>query len=1168
MNVTLKLHHHIAMLLIFLLIVVSLGTFLHNDVEDDFASGEKAISASVSEGALASEPDSEYGFPDFAELGEPVASLIPLNNVGITVNIYNDINNEGCYIFHATGTGRLNSLPEQWSTYKPNVTVAYIDNGITVIDSYVFRDASSLKDLHIAPTVNSFGSATFSGCSSLENVYITDIDAWCRISNAGSTYSTSSCPLSYADNLYLNGEPVKSVVIPEDVTVICSYMFSFSSLESISLHERVTNIRYSAFNGCENLKTINVPKSVANIDEYAFLGCPNLTEVKINDIASWCSISFKDNYANPLNNGGDLYLNGNKIEQLTIPNGVVTIPRYAFYGQESIKNITIADSVVTIDHYAFSNCINLTTVVMPDSITSIGTYAFSGCTGLENVNISDNLTKIGNYAFSGCSCLSSIIISDGVTEIGDYAFSNCTGLKSITFNKVLNKIGRNAFENCNNLASVHAPDVTSWCNINYTSSYSNPLYYDCELYLNGNLIEDLVIPEGVTTIPLYAFYKQSTIKSVIIENGITSIGAYAFAYCSNIESVVIPESVTNIFAGTFMGCSSMKSVNLPQGITMIYASTFSDCYALKQINIPNGVTTIVDNAFKNCAALSQISIPSSVTTIQNYVFNNCTALTDVNISWGLKYIYTHAFDGCTSLTSITLPGSVVSLGSYAFYGCTALARVTLSENIVNLPYWAFRECENLVSINLPKNLQKIENQAFYGCKKLKEIVIPDSVTTIGYETFARCESIVKVTIGKSVVSLSNNAFYECYNLKLVTILSSTVASDPPVSSELLYYAKTVILPDSITTVGNYVTTNFTLVDALDYVYADGTKVTYNVYSKHSHSANAEAWGEVYTAPGLYKIGFVGHQCSECGFVYGAELPELKPIDGANLTLGVDLSVNIYADVFEDYLKDTKIRVTMNGNSTLLSGEWYEAYGMYKFAFRGVTPQCMGDLMRIELVYCDEVIDVIENYSVRAYCDKVLSLSAGDLGLSEEKHEQFVDLICNLLEYGAEAQIYLGYKTDALVNEGIDGKTEYEELTETDRNLEIYREVDGVYFTAANLRFDNANKLYFKFKAADVSLVTVDITVDGVTKTYGASDFIKDGDAYILYTGYIYATCFDDVYTVVLNYEGEAVESFTYSVKSYVYSKQNQVSGEELSDMARFARATYNYGRSAKIFNGN
>jgi hypothetical protein len=66
----------------------------------------------------------------------------------------------------------------------------------------------------------------------------------------------------------------------------------------------------------------------------------------------------------------------------------------------------------------------------------------------------------------------------------------------------------------------------------------------------------------------------------------------------------------------------------------------------------------------------------------------------------------------------------------------------------------------------------------------------------------------------------------------------------------------------------------------------------------------------------------------------------------------------------------------------------------------------------------------------------------------------------------------------------------------------------------------------------------------------------------------YNTCFDEVYTVTLNYEGEAVESFTYSVKSYVHSKQNQTVGGELTDMARFARATYNYGKSAEAFKNN
>lgn len=66
---------------------------------------------------------------------------------------------------------------------------------------------SDIKSIKIPPTIEKIGADAFSYCDSLDDVYISDISAWCEIDFEDS-------PFYYASNLYLDNELVKELVIP------------------------------------------------------------------------------------------------------------------------------------------------------------------------------------------------------------------------------------------------------------------------------------------------------------------------------------------------------------------------------------------------------------------------------------------------------------------------------------------------------------------------------------------------------------------------------------------------------------------------------------------------------------------------------------------------------------------------------------------------------------------------------------------------------------------------------------------------------------------------------------------------------------------------------------------------------------------------------------------
>ncbi len=285
----------------------------------------------------------------------------------------------------------------------------------------------------------------------------------------------------------------------------------------------------------------------------------------------------------------------------------------------------------------------------PYSVISIGVEAFKNCSTLTSVTIPNSVTTIGNYAFSGCSKLTSITIPNSVTSIGAYAF-----------------------EGCSKLTAVHISDLAAWCKIAFDTSFANPLYYAHNLYLNGTLVTDLVIPDGVT-----------------------SIGSYAFCGCTGLTSVTIPNSVTSIGQIAFSGCSSLTSVTIPNSVTSISDYAFSGCSSLTSITIPNSVTSIGHGAFRSCRSLTSVTIPNSVTSIGAY-----------------------AFEGCSSLTSVTIPNSVTSIGMKAFYECTSLTSITIGNSVKTIGKEAFAKCGNLIEIyDYRETPQSISSDVFSGVEK-------------------------------------------------------------------------------------------------------------------------------------------------------------------------------------------------------------------------------------------------------------------------------------------------------------------------------------------------------------------------------------------------------------------------------------------------------------------
>ncbi len=439
-------------------------------------------------------------------------------------------------------------------------------------------------------------------------------------------------------------------------------------------------------------------------------------------------------------------------------------------------------------------------------VTELGSSLFAANEVIEKVYLPDTLKTIGMNAFVNTNKLETVYLTDGIEEIGFQSFA-----KSVIKGDLYLP------ESLKDFVGLHPSLVGTENEIRQRGFGA---------FMQMPAIDKIVIPEGVTELPMQAF-ASSSIKEIILPTTINLLRnikynasidklTSTFLSCANLEEIDLYHTSGDILAGQgVFESTGLKRVYLSDSIINLGVNTFRKCYELEYVRVSKNLKVIDVSGFYHCKKLVEIDLPEGLEQIGYAAFENCNALSKIEIPDGVEFIADAAFNHCYSAANATIkiPANIKQIGGFSYN---------------------------------PENpdTEVIGSHVFYNCatESLKAFKIDSS-----NPYYMAIDGVLyRKESGAPTVMVA----YPSAKQDEVYVMPNTVVDAYELSLSRPYYLKEIVLSDSfvIKKVSSDIYANADWANnlsAMIYIYNGVTKVTCNDTNQNYKSVN----GQVYSKDG-------------------------------------------------------------------------------------------------------------------------------------------------------------------------------------------------------------------------------------------------------------------------------------------------------------------------------
>ncbi|MBR1732402.1 MAG: leucine-rich repeat protein [Alloprevotella sp.] len=394
--------------------------------------------------------------------------------------------------------------------------------------------------------------------------------------------------------------------------------------------------------------------------------------------------------------------------------------------------------------------------------------------------------RIGDWAFAYAGGITSITLPEGIASIGRGAMY-ATSFERLELPSTLRAIGARAFTG-GVIDNVSAPSLEAWLQIDFTDTNSNPIWAGGgQLLIDGEVLRELDIPEGVT-----------------------EVKDFAFGICPTITEVHFPSTLRRIGQMAFYYNTSLAMVDIPAGLEEIAYGAFNICPQLTEVVLPGTLRTIASYAFSGCR-ISTFTVPASVEEIGAFALSQADeALQSVRVEEGNAHF--------TSLDGILYSKDITRLLCYP--AGKKETRYTMPETVREVDGLSLGTNGYITDIDISPALQRVGSNGLLTAKDVNlhvgdlaafcrivlkddadgddfyapwspyilyvdgqlatELALPEGITEVGRMQFMSCKSLERVTLPTTLRRVLQFAFGQCVNLRSVTL--------PAALEQLEFYA--------------------------------------------------------------------------------------------------------------------------------------------------------------------------------------------------------------------------------------------------------------------------------------------------------------------------------------------------------------------------------------------